>query len=252
MDQHPSKIAVSAFGDPQKARLAAGRHLSRDETQPGGQVAASAEGFAPSNRRYERGRVQGADPRDRRQQLHRCILTGEFRKLGIEGVDPCIKGTPFVSHILNKGSDPVADRHFPIQELIQPQLKIAPSLCDYNSPFEKDCPKLVDERRSFSDKPIPGSMQALHVELLIALKINEPHCRTRRSFRNRLSIPFVVLLRLHIGTDILRRHQSHIVALLAKLAAKMMGTATRFHRHDAGRHSSRQLQHAVTAHPAPQ
>lgn len=47
------------------------------------------------------------------QQLHRCILAGEFRKLGIEGVDQCIKGTPFVLHILPLAKDgrPKHGRH---------------------------------------------------------------------------------------------------------------------------------------------
>jgi len=80
-------------------------------------------------------------------------------------------------------------------------------------------------------------MQALHVELLVALEIDEAHRRAGCRFRESLGVPIVILLRLHVRPTILWRHQPHIVTLLAKQAAKMMGAAACFHRHDAARHS---------------
>ena len=80
-------------------------------------------------------------------------------------------------------------------------------------------------------------MQALHVELLVALEIDEAHRRAGGRFRDRLGVPIVILLSLHVRANILWRHQPHIVTLLAKQAAKMMGAAACFHRHDAARHS---------------
>ena len=94
--------------------------------------------------------------------------------------------------------------------------------CD---PLEKlnavvqDRPKLVDQRRALANQPISSPVQALHVELLVALQIDKAHRWAGRGFRYRLGIPIVVLLRLHVGTNIFRRHQPHFVALLAKLTA---------------------------------
>ena len=42
------------------------------------------------------------------------------------------------------------------------------------------------------------------------------------------------------------------MALRSKLAAEMMGTATGFHSHHAGRQSRRQLQYAIPAQSPPQ
>ena len=80
-------------------------------------------------------------------------------------------------------------------------------------------------------------MQALHVELLVALQLNKAHRRAGCRFRDRLGVPIVILLSLYVRANILWRHQPHIVTLLAKQAAKMMGAAACFHRHDAARHS---------------
>jgi hypothetical protein len=95
-------------------------------------------------------------------------------------------------------------------------------------------------------------VQALHVELSLALKLHEPHRRSGRSLSDRFGIAVVVLLRFDLGTHILGRHQPDLVTVAAKQTAKMMRAAARFHRHHAARHPRGELDHAVSAQPPTQ
>ena len=61
-------------------------------------------------------------------------------------------------------------------------------------------PHLVDQRRPLSQQSLACPMQYLHVELSLYLEGHEAHRRPRRSFRDRLGISVVVLLRLDVGT----------------------------------------------------
>ena len=169
MDQHPTKIAVAALANPQELRLASGRHLSRHESKPSRKVTAPAERLGLSNRCHERGRIQRAYSWDRRKQLHRCIRAGEFCKLRVEGPDPSVECAPFVSHILDQNTDSSAERHLSGKKLFQSKFKLAPPLGNHDSPLEQDRPKLVDQRRALANQPISSPVQALDVELLVAL-----------------------------------------------------------------------------------
>jgi hypothetical protein len=70
-------------------------------------------------------------------------------------------------------------------------------------------------------------VQDLRVELRLALELDEAHRRPRRGFGDRLGIPLVVLLRLHVGLHVLGRHQPHIMTLLTQDTAEMGGRRSR-------------------------
>jgi hypothetical protein len=89
-------------------------------------------------------------------------------------------------------------------------------------------------------------VQALHVELRLALERHKPHRRSGRSLSNRFGVAVVVLLRFDVGAHILGRHQPDLVTVLAKQTAKMMRTAARFHRHHAASYPCGKLDHAVS------
>jgi hypothetical protein len=36
---------------------------------------------------------------------------------------------------------------------------------------------LVDQRRAFADQTVAGTVQCLHVELIVAVELDEAHCR---------------------------------------------------------------------------
>jgi hypothetical protein len=59
--------------------------------------------------------------------------------------------------------------------------------------------QLIDQRRSFAHHPVAGAVQRLHVELLLALQLDEAHRRPGRRLGDRLRVPVVVLLRLDVG-----------------------------------------------------
>jgi hypothetical protein len=68
------------------------------------------------------------------------------------------------------------------------------SLRDNNAALHEQTANLIDEGRPLTDQSIAGPMQALHVELLLALKLHEPHRRTRCRLCNRFGISIVVLV----------------------------------------------------------
>ena len=102
--------------------------------------------------------------------------------------------------------------------------------------LQQDRAQLVDQTPCARHQPVARPMQRLHVELRPRLQLDEPHRRPGRRLGDRLRIAVVVLLRLHVGPDILRRHQPHLVALRPRTAAaEVMRAAARLHRHDAAR-----------------
>jgi hypothetical protein len=66
------------------------------------------------------------------------------------------------------------------------------------------------------------------------------------------SIAVVVLLRFHVETHILGRHQPDLVTMVAKQTTKMMCAAAGLHRHHAARRPRGKLDHAVSAQPPTQ
>lgn len=84
-------------------------------------------------------------------------------------------------------------------------------------------------------------MQRLNIELFFALQINEAHRGTGCGFGNALRIPVVVLLRLDIGADIFRRHQSDLMSSCDENPPKVVSAATRFHRNGTSRHLADKL-----------
>src|SRR5690606_26017214 len=84
-------------------------------------------------------------------------------------------------------------------------------------------------------------MQRLKVQLLLALKIDKTHGRTRCSFGNTLSVPVVIFLGLYIWANVFRRHQPNLMTLCRKQPAQMMGTAACFHCN----HADWKLRHVI-------
>jgi hypothetical protein len=94
-------------------------------------------------------------------------------------------------------------------------------------------------------------MQSLHVELVLALQVDEAHRWSRRRLRDPLGVAIVVLLRLDVGSDIFRRHQPNLVAVAGEDTAEMMAAAARLHSDDAGRQLLRQPDQRLASHLTP-
>ncbi len=95
-------------------------------------------------------------------------------------------------------------------------------------------------------------MQTLHVELIHTFQVDKPHGRARRRFGDRLRVTIVVLLCLHIGPYVFRRHRPHLVSLILQRPSEMVCPAASFHGHHAPRQIRRELDDAVPAQAPPQ
>ena len=93
-------------------------------------------------------------------------------------------------------------------------------------------------------------MQRLAVELGLALERHEMHARPLHRLGDCLGVDIVVLVALHEGPHILRRHQPHIVPLPGQDPAKIMGAAARLHPDPAGRQGRRQNDESPPGHAA--
>jgi hypothetical protein len=105
------------------------------------------------------------------------------------------------------------------------------SECD--APLQQQSADLVDHRRSACNPAVAHTVQRLHIQLFIALDRHEPHRGPSHGFGDGFSIDVVVLVRLHVGLDVLRGNQANLVALLAQPATKEMGAATSLHTNES-------------------
>jgi hypothetical protein len=62
--------------------------------------------------------------------------------------------------------------------------------------------------------------------LLLRFDGDKPHARSRDSLANGGGIIGVILIAFHVGFDVVRRHQSHVVAQLGQLACPVMRCGT--------------------------
>jgi hypothetical protein len=118
--------------------------------------------------------------------------------------------------------------------------------------LEQYAARLVHESRTLPDQPITDAMQNLDVELSLGLECDKPHRRSGRRLGDRLSVAVVVLLRLDVGTNILRRHQLHLVPLRSQQTPEVVRTTTRLHRHHAARQLGCKRHDALPPHPPAQ
>jgi len=85
------------------------------------------------------------------------------------------------------------------ERLCDQKLQFRASFRRDNAAFEQNCSHLVRQRRAIAHQPITGTMQGLHVELVLTFERDETHCWTNSRLGNRLSVPIVILLCLHLG-----------------------------------------------------
>lgn len=129
---------------------------------------------------------------------------------------------------------------------IQSNLKFATTGSKKETALKEDRPDLIDQRGSLHNQARSNHVPRLNIELLLALEVGEPHCRTRRGFRDALRV-HVILLRFNIGANILGRHQSHFASSCSEKSTKVVSAATCFHSND-GRHLAYKLNERLTSH----
>ena len=118
---------------------------------------------------------------------------------------------------------------------VDDMLELAATLRNGRSAFEKNGAQLVGQVRARTHQPRADPVQRLDVKLLLRLQFNKAHCRARSSLGDGFRIPVVILVGLHIGANIFRRHQPNLVSKVGQKTPQMMRTATRFHGDNARR-----------------
>ena len=95
--------------------------------------------------------------------------------------------------------------------------------------FEQQAADLIHHRGSSHHPALTHSMHGLQIQLLFGLDRHEAHGRPLHGFGDGFGINVVALVRLYIGLDVLRRHQSDLVTLSAQSPPEEMGSAAGFH-----------------------
>ena len=83
---------------------------------------------------------------------------------------------------------------------------------------------------------MPGAMKRQTTLLLGGLGRHEPHVWSGDRLANRFRVGGIILLSLHIGLHVGRRHQAHGVAKGLKFARPMMRRGASFDTNQARRH----------------
>jgi hypothetical protein len=211
--------------------------------------------FGPVLRAQWRSSHAGAG--DRGQAPGRCVRSCPCREFGVQRLDVAVELAPLRPHLRHEIMHPAARPSRGIsQQRIDRQLELAPALRDDIPALEQDRPELVQKRPPGAHQTLSDPVECLHVHLVLGLQLDEPHRqldephrRPRCSLGDRLGIPVVVLLRLHVGPHVFRRHQPDLMPLIGQDASHQMRAAARFHGDDRTRQPRPELDHALPPHP---
>ena len=92
-------------------------------------------------------------------------------ELGVESRDPSIEFGPLLPGIGNEQSHPLAQSRSAlfVHQHGQELFKFPLALRRDHSAFQQDGEKLIDQSCPLANQPVSGSMQGLHVQLILAL-----------------------------------------------------------------------------------
>ncbi|KQP53616.1 hypothetical protein ASF41_23330 [Methylobacterium sp. Leaf111] len=198
LNQHLAQVLAAAFCDPEEAWSSARCDLTRHEAEPGRQITSAGEGRHIADRRDQRCSIECADARDGGEPACAFVGPSLFGELCVEGCDASVEGLPAIPDVRHEDAHPwreVRDR-LGIEQIFQASGELGASLRDDVTALPKDGADLVHQGRAFADKLVPHPVQGLHVELCLRLQCHEPHGRTGRGLRDRLSVAVVILLSL--------------------------------------------------------
>ena len=123
-------------------------------------------------------------------------------------------------------------------------------LLDTIAPNRRDDPELgkvradrIDDGSLLTDEEMPGAMKRQTALLLGRLGRHEPHVWSGNRLANRFRVGGIVLLSLHIGLHVGRRHQPYSMAKRLKFARPMMRRRAGLDTNEAGRQLLKERQH---------
>jgi hypothetical protein len=104
-------------------------------------------------------------------------------------------------------------RRWIIEQFSEAQGELRPTLGNNVTALQQDAADLVHQGRPLPDELIANTVQGLHVKLRLGLEGDEAHRRTGCRLGDRLGVAIVVLVSLHVGSNVLRRHEPDRVPL---------------------------------------
>jgi hypothetical protein len=138
-----------------------------------------------------------------------------------------------------------------VRQRFQGRLQLAAALRRHDPALQQQPPQAIDQRRLLRHQTLPRPMQRLNVRLAFALHRHQPHGRPPRRLGDRLGVEIVVLARLHIGANALRRRQPRFVAPRRKNPPQMASPTTGFLRRDAAPTPADEIRRRLAPQSAP-
>src|SRR2546427_8096666 len=126
------------------------------------------------------------------------------------------------------------------------------ALSRHDSKLAERRPQRVGYHGALPHQQRAGGVNSHRRLLLYALHRHRPHRRTADRLADRLRVPAVVLVALHIRLHIGRRHQPDLVAITADHPSPVVRTATGLNAHRAGRQLCKELLHGAAPKLTPQ
>jgi hypothetical protein len=105
VDQILPKIPIAALGDAEQARLAAGRHLARPQSEPGRRVPSACKSSSVADGGSQRGGIDRSDPRNRDQAAYGFVFPRHADELRIKGSNPLVERPPLAPQVFNQSAD---------------------------------------------------------------------------------------------------------------------------------------------------
>ena len=254
LDDQLAQVFAPAFGDPEQLRLAARCRLARHQAEPGGEITAAAEGAPVTDGCHQRRCIDHRRCRDCWPAAARPSLRAICRKLVVERRDPIIERLPLAEHVIEqtcmRGLNPAAS---PATDVRRPHSVIYACLAGTMIPRSSRMARIW----FINDVRWPTSRSRTRCRTCMSscaslLSAHKLHCRPGRCFGNRLRVPVVILLRLDIRPDILRRHEPHLVSSRDQDPPQMMCAAARLHRDNAAGQLGREGDNTLPPHPPTQ
>jgi hypothetical protein len=197
VDQLATQIAIAAFAQAEMPHLAAAAVLPGHQAEPGGEMAARAEGRGVGHGRGERGGDHRADARNLAQRAADGVRAGQRDQPAVERGDLRLEvaqlGGQDLQHLAGERRDAV------VLDLADEgeQLPHAGLTLGRNDPELGEVPaQRVDRGGALADQLVAHPVQHTRRLLLRALDRHEPHARPRHRLAAGFGVGRIVLVAL--------------------------------------------------------
>ncbi|EEW61171.1 hypothetical protein SCH4B_0112 [Ruegeria sp. TrichCH4B] len=157
--------------------------------------------------------TERADTRIGHKPARSFVPVCDVLNLGRDAVDPFFRTEKVLQQLAQNNPCSIGQIVLKIIDRADDiELEYPGALAKRDAVFQAIRPHLTYEIGLSFHQPAANTMQHLQIDLMRLLYPDEPHRRSGRSFRDRLGIDNVVLVRLHVELDELSRDDAAIMA----------------------------------------